>query len=440
MIVATLVALTIVSVGFVLLPLVRRSPGIALLAADPEQELLVEQRESAYEAMSELDFDRELGKLDEQDYRTLYERYRRQAVSALKATREREATLSSRIEAQVQTARLAAQARPLEPAPRTTEGTRARAFFERSVERRPAAWLSSLAALVLLLAVGTWWVWNEGATRAAQAAPVGRIASGTDFSALLLDAKQGAWALSGDATGLRRSPDGGETWASVPVLAGTVTALTQSADGLYQYAIVANELHRSVDGGQSWSKNGTPPRGSRLTTLAADPADPAVLYALDQAGAMFRSSDRAETWTREDFGPAGPTTSLTIAQSSPLEVFASTGDAGVLSGANGKWASANGVINGALPTDVVHSVAYDPFSGATSTMPGGDTTQGTLYAATDQGVFRSTDYGQDWFRLGPDADIRTVAVGPRGTELLLAVSAAGEVYRSTDRGITWTNE
>lgn len=440
MIPAILLVLSTLAVAFVLQPLLQRASRGTVPSGDREQEILIEQRESAYEAMNELDFDRELGKLDESDYRRLYERYRRQAVSALKATREREAVFAARIEEQVQQARLAGTTTQVQSAPQVdVQLPRRLAFFERSVTRRPAEWLSSLAVLFVLFASGTWWVWSEGMRSSANAAPIGRIAGGTEFTSLLLDARQAGWALSGDLTGLRRSPDGGETWSSIPVLAGQVTGLTQSADGKTQYALVNNRLQRSNDEGQTWVEAGVPPRDARLASLAADPADPDNLYALDSAGALFRSPDRGESWSRLEYGPAGPPTSLSVAVSEPLQLFASVEGAGVVAGSAGRWSVANGVINGRLPTDVIHSVLYDPTTGATSTMPDGQRTEGTLYAATDQGVFRSTDYGQDWFRLGPDADIRTIAVGPRGTELLLAVSSTGEVYRSTDRGITWSD-
>lgn len=438
MIPAILAAISALTLAFVLYPLVRRGPAGGLPAGDPEQERLLEQRASAYEAMTELDFDRQLGKLDEADYRSLYERYRGQAVAALKATREREAALTTRIERRVQEARRTLAAQPagataVPPVARPSPRSR----LAHSVERRPAAWLSALGVLFLVFASATVWVWTQGSRATASAAPIGTV-PGTDHAALLIDNGRGAWALSGDATGIRRSADGGATWSAIPVLPGEVAGLAQDAGGGRAYALMDGRLQRSSDGGTTWAPGGTMPRGTRLATLTADPESPGTLYALDRAGALFRSANGGDSWERLEFRLAGPAQALTVASPAPLQLFAAAEGFGVIGGEDGAWASANGVINGALPTDVVHSVVYDRSTGATSTGPNGERTQGTLYAATDRGVFRSTDHGQDWFRLGLDGDIRTVAVGPPGSQLMLAVSATGEVYRSTDRGVTWT--
>ncbi|MBA2363914.1 MAG: exo-alpha-sialidase [Chloroflexia bacterium] len=436
--VGIIAALALTSVLFVLYPLWRRGTSEAVPIGDGQQELLMEQRKAAYDAMIELDFDHELGKLDESDYRSLYERYRRQAVAALKAAREREAVLSAQIDRQVQQARLApgfavgpvAYAAP-------TSAINARERFAYSIERRPKVWMSALSVLFVVFAAGTLWVWSQGSRASANAQPVGVIA-GDAHAALLIDNATGAWALSGDATGIRRSTDAGATWTATPVLPGQAAALAQDAGGGRVYALVAGRLSTSADGGVTWTVGGTIPRNVRFASLTADPEQAGRLLALDQFGALFESSDAGASWERTGFRPAGPVGSLTVAVPQPLELFAAAPEVGVVSGAANRWASANGVVNGALPTDVVHAVVYDRSTGSTAQMPDGSTVEGTAYVATDLGVFRSTDYGQDWFLLGPEREMLTVAVGPPGSKLLLAVSSAGEVFRSTDRGITWT--
>ncbi len=430
-------ALALISVLFVLYPLWQRGTGAAVPVSDGQQELLTEQRKAAYDAMAELDFDRELGKLDESDYRSLYERYRRQAVAALKAAREREAVLSARIDQQVQQARSSAilTVAPTTPAiPATSPSARER--FTQSVDRRPSAWLSAVGVLFVVFTAGTLLVWSQGSQASANAQPVGVIA-GDAHTALLIDNTAGAWALSGDATGVRRSTDAGATWTATPVLPGKVAALAQDAGGGQVYALVDGRLNRSADGGMTWTRDGALPRNVRFTSLAADPAEAGRLLALDQSGALFESGNAGDAWDRTGFEPAGPVASLTVAVAQPLELFATAPEVGVISGSDNRWASANGVVNGALPTKVAHAIVYDPSSGSTAERPDGSTVRGTAYVATDQGVFRSTDYGQDWFPLGPKQNIVALAAGPPGSKLLLAVSSVGEVFRSNDRGITW---
>jgi len=430
-------ALALISVLFVLYPLWQRGTGAVVPASDGQQDMLTEQRKAAYDAMAELDFDRELGKLDESDYRSLYERYRRQAVAALEAAREREAVLSARIDQQVQQARTAvitgvdgsehhasipSQARA-QPSPVDATG------------RNHIKWLTTLGVVFALFASATIAVYVRGAQSAEDVAAVGAI-PGDDFAGLLIDAREGRWVLAGDSLGIRRSTDRGTTWSAIPLLPGSVTALAQDVGNPARvYALVDSALQRSDDSGMTWKRVGSTPARSRLTTLAADPGRADTLYATDQAGGVFVSRDAGTSWRRLRFEAAGATTSITVAVPRPLAVFIAA-EQGVLLGTDGRWSSANGVLNGALPTRTVYTVVFDRSTGDRSMMPGGMVMEGTLYAATDRGICRSTDFGVDWFRLGPDADIRAVAVGPPGSRLMLAVGSAGEVYRSTDRGVT----
>jgi hypothetical protein len=72
--------------------------------------------------------------------------------------------------------------------------------------------------------------------------------------------------------------------------------------------------------------------------------------------------------------------------------------------------------------------------------PAGD--PGTIYAATREGAFRSTDRGETWSKIWsqlPDMDQNalSVAVSPADPSNLYLASLSG-VFTSTDRGATWT--
>lgn len=64
-----------------------------------------------------------------------------------------------------------------------------------------------------------------------------------------------------------------------------------------------------------------------------------------------------------------------------------------------------------------------------------------VLAATFAGIFRSTDRGAHWYRVGkelPDWFIQTVALAPMGNQVLgLAASHMRWLYRSVDEGETW---
>jgi photosystem II stability/assembly factor-like uncharacterized protein len=65
---------------------------------------------------------------------------------------------------------------------------------------------------------------------------------------------------------------------------------------------------------------------------------------------------------------------------------------------------------------------------------------GTLYAATGSGVFKTTNGGVSWTRLGQglpaDGEAFSVAVDPHRKNVVYA-GFTGQVYRSLDAGRTW---
>ncbi len=63
-------------------------------------------------------------------------------------------------------------------------------------------------------------------------------------------------------------------------------------------------------------------------------------------------------------------------------------------------------------------------------------TGGLFYAGTSQGVFKSTDGGADWIRLGGFTGVRSVAVDPDNDSIIYAGTGSG-VYVSIDGGVNW---
>lgn len=141
-------------------------------------------------------------------------------------------------------------------------------------------------------------------------------------------------------SGIQMSRDGGATWQSLAGDAGQVTALAAGSGGQL-YAGSANDgVFESTDGGQSWQRGGLSSFGTQITALGLDPrsgelyagtmmgtktmlhrrtasgawemvafsstnpilaiaadsnADGSLLLA-DQAGRVFRSRDRGQSW------------------------------------------------------------------------------------------------------------------------------------------------
>lgn len=405
-----------------------------MAVASPAPNDLDEQQERAYEALGELEFDLELGKLDEADYKRLYDRYRRQAAAALRAASEREVELDRRIETAVLEARQALPQR----ASATGRSKRARATDRQAVAQAPRSrsglnpvlLFGVVGMLFALLATGTLLYYLQGRDTESKATPVS-VLSGSNVGSLAVDSTKGQVMLAGDERGILRSADGGVTWSRAGDVSEVVSQVTWGDRGAYALT-GEGRLLQSADGGQSWRKVGD----TQLRAVAVESGAAGKLYAIDETGALIGSSDGGSNWRKLGGKNVGDVTSLAVASGEPLVLFG-TDSRGVVIGRDGTWGRASGVVNGALPTDVVHAVAFDASSGEVSDLPGGGRAEGTLYAATDAGLYKSTDFGTSWVKLGLGGDVTSVAVGPAGSKLLVAVQNNGQVYRSTDRGVTW---
>jgi photosystem II stability/assembly factor-like uncharacterized protein len=99
-------------------------------------------------------------------------------------------------------------------------------------------------------------------------------------------------------------------------------------------------------------------------------------------------------------------------------------EGGLASSTNGglQWAHQVTQLDGQIPLQVVSSAAQAE----------------TLYALTDQGVFRSTGAGTPWTQLGTiPAAMVGLACDPKNPNLLYIWGLKG-LYRSTDAGVTWS--
>ncbi len=154
-----------------------------------------------------------------------------------------------------------------------------------------------------------------------------------------------------------------------------------------------------VFGGLRWRDLG-PARGGRTTALAGAAADPRLLYLGTAGGGVWKSADYGQTWRpifdRQSTGVIG---AIAVALSDPRVVYAGTG--------------------AVLPE---------------SDLPSGD------------GLYKSSDAGETWSRIGLPASARIarIAVHPTDANQIL-IAAMGDdtrpggdrgVFRSTDGGRT----
>lgn len=288
--------------------------------------------------------------------------------------------------------------------------------------------------------------------------------SGGDLPlALAFDPLAPEVAYAGAGTGLWRSTDSGATWTQISTLPINALAFPGTAPGVL-YALSGNRILFSENAGLSWSGGALAPGAS--SDLAVDPADPQTVYV--SGGKIFVSHDRATT--TQEITPPAPGNSqfhiqLAISPAAPSILYAGLYGQGVAvstdrgehwtihdqQGLSGDYffrrvfhpASSgrlyhmpldNGVIFRSLDRGA-HWSPLAPVSAfsapALSEEPG---YPDSLWAATGEALFHSTDGGESWSRSSLSEGTLSVASPARGVVL----AGGCGIWRSTDGGRTWT--
>lgn len=175
--------------------------------------------------------------------------------------------------------------------------------------------------------------------------------------------------------GVRKSTDGGETWADLGLPGVDFHSMTASpADPDRLWGIYRGELYATRDGGATWTTLGAIP--ARAGSVAADPRDAQALYAVGGSGA-HRSTDGGAMWA--------------------------------------PWSGTPG-----------YSVAWARDASR-------------AYLATGDGVSVSTDGGATWTRtsLAAGGTLAHLAVDARDADVVYAGTLQASLHKSTDGGLTW---
>ncbi|HEX3129191.1 MAG TPA: YCF48-related protein [Thermoanaerobaculia bacterium] len=183
---------------------------------------------------------------------------------------------------------------------------------------------------------------------------------------------------------LFRSADRGATWTRIrpgpPTASYPTSVAVDPVDPSYVYvALRDGTLRRSADGGATWTA--VDPHVDTFLlplTIAIDPETPSTLYLASSS--IVRSTDHGATWTRLETYAEDVFLDFVVAPSDPRTLYAFRG-VRILRSTDG-WASFNLVT---YPRSFqAYALAVDPLVST------------TLYLATVEGVYTSTDGGRTW--------------------------------------------
>lgn len=235
-----------------------------------------------------------------------------------------------------------------------------------------------------------------------------------------------------------KSADNGKNWRRVFYLGGSLKKVNQLAHGWQKmdiYAATDNGLYRSVDNGQRWELifKGNNSANQQCLCLAALPY---AVFVGSRAG-LFYSEDNGRSWHMAG-GEIGSACILNIdfSRSFPEYVYAAASEGLFRSLDRGKnWEKV--FIKYPREDDPVeNSYAQDPdkpsCKQAVNYVKVSGHKAGLLYLATNSGIYRSHEQGNNWERLPEhgliNRDVRWLSFSAGGD--LLAGSASGVfVYR-----------
>ncbi|MBK9109073.1 MAG: fibronectin type III domain-containing protein [Saprospiraceae bacterium] len=179
-------------------------------------------------------------------------------------------------------------------------------------------------------------------------------------------------------------------------------------------------------GPQTWNyTSGWNPGNGRLTSVAVDPSDHAIIYVSSPGGGIWKSTNSGSTWTTLiDFVNSSwmSVFHICIDPNNTTTLYAALSSGGVLKSSNSgtSWTT-----TGSGPTNS-RQIKVHP------------TDANIVFCAATNGIWRSTNAGTNWTQVHTTTK-EDIEFKPGNPDIMYASGSSGTscVYRSTDNGLSW---
>lgn len=171
-------------------------------------------------------------------------------------------------------------------------------------------------------------------------------------------------------------------------------------------------------------------RGENVLTVVLNPVNPAVVYVGTTGGGFYKSVDAGATFTRRTAGLSRYNISAIVVNPVlPTLLFAGTYGDRIYRSIDGgaHWMPLPVGLDDNVGTQAVNALVIPPHQPE------------ALYAATNHGVYKSTDNGGEWkgMNLGVGNRFGIALVLHPGDHRILAVGTNRGIYVSWDAAVTW---
>ncbi|HLF96231.1 MAG TPA: Ig-like domain-containing protein, partial [Methylococcaceae bacterium] len=233
-----------------------------------------------------------------------------------------------------------------------------------------------------------------------------------------------------DGSGVFKSTNSGGNWTQVITGLsdlGTYVLGFDPFNPVKIYVATNDGVSRSIDGGQNWTSVNAGIEGLPISALVFSPFVQDDILAGSTDG-IFRSTDGGANWGANNDG----LDNLNI-----LALSFESDQGSFLAGTSG------GVYQGSEDFVITWSASNSGLTAATVTAMATDGDSVSVYAATQgAGVFRSDDDGISWFSINfglpsPFQDLTSWVNEFGNATLIYGGDALGNVWKTTDAGITW---